>query len=415
MGKTIQMISLFLSDIKENKGQALVVAPTVAIMQWRNEIQKYTNGFKVLVWHGINRANSVKELKKYDVILTSYQTLERTFSKQEKGFKRKGELIFEVSALHSLHWHRIILDEAHNIKERSTNVAKAAFELQGDYRWCLSGTPLQNRVGELYSMIRFLGGDPYAFYYCKRCPCKSLHWTFTDRRTCDSCGHTPMHHTCFWNNEILKPIQRGGMEAGEGKEAFGRLRLLLEQVMLRRTKLERADDMGLPPRTVEVRRDTFHEEEEDLYESLYKDTTRKFSTYLGQGTVLNNYSNIFTLLTRMRQMANHPDLVLRSKTGVAQNLLADDAGVENRVCKICTDVAEDPIMAKCRHVFCRECIRQYLDTDLGKALTHDCPYCHATLTIDLEQEAMAPPVGQDTAKQGIIVSPSIYRKLEFQN
>lgn len=59
------------------------------------------------------------------------------------------------------------LDEAHNIKERATNTAKACFELQANVRWCLSGTPLQNRVGELYSMIRFLGGDPFSFYFCK--------------------------------------------------------------------------------------------------------------------------------------------------------------------------------------------------------------------------------------------------------
>ncbi|KDN45277.1 hypothetical protein K437DRAFT_224319 [Tilletiaria anomala UBC 951] len=403
MGKTIQMISLFLSDYDQKKGSALVIAPTVAIVQWRNEIEKYTHGMKVLIWHGQNKMNSVKELKKYDVVLTSYQTLERAFSKQVKGWRRKGEIIKEDSALHTIHWHRIVLDEAHNIKERATNVAKASFELEGDYRWCLSGTPLQNRVGELYSMIRFLGGDPFAYYYCLKCECKSLHWNFPDRRSCEACGHTPMHHTCFWNNEILKPIQRGGMEVGEGKDAFGRLRILLERLMLRRTKLERADDMGLPPRTVEVRRDMFNEEEEDLYESLYKDITRKFSTYLDQGTVLNNYSNIFTLLTRMRLMSNHPDLVLRSNTGLQQNLLSDEAGVENRVCKICTDVAEDPIMSKCKHVFCRECMRQYLETDLGAgAGCHDCPYCHATLSIDLEQEAIDAPAGLCSARQGIV-------------
>jgi hypothetical protein len=59
------------------------------------------------------------------------------------------------------------LDEAHNIKERSTNTAKAAFQLKSDFKWCLSGTPLQNRVGELYSLIRFLGGDPFSFYFCE--------------------------------------------------------------------------------------------------------------------------------------------------------------------------------------------------------------------------------------------------------
>lgn len=72
--------------------------------------------------------------------------------------------------------HRVILDEAHNIKDRQANTAKAAFALQAHYRWCLSGTPLQNRVGELYSLIRFVGASPYANYFCKRCDCSSLHW-----------------------------------------------------------------------------------------------------------------------------------------------------------------------------------------------------------------------------------------------
>lgn len=63
------------------------------------------------------------------------------------------------------------------------------------------------------------------------------------------------------------------------------------------TKVERADDLGLPPRTVVIRRDLFNEEEEDMYDSLYSDSQRKFSTYVEQGTVLNNYANIFELLT----------------------------------------------------------------------------------------------------------------------
>jgi DNA repair protein RAD16 len=129
-------------------------------------------------------------------------------------------IVKEKSPLHQIHWNRIVvwptiyhialhtlipeqLDEAHNIKERSTNTAKAAFELKANYRWCLSGTPLQNRVGELYSLVRFLGGDPFSYYFCKTifyakfphdstlaflgklCDCKSLHWTFKDKRSCD--------------------------------------------------------------------------------------------------------------------------------------------------------------------------------------------------------------------------------------
>lgn len=401
MGKTIQVISLLLSDRKKPN---LVIAPTVAILQWRNEIDKYTEGFKVVVWHGANRSTDTAALKKADVVLTSYGVLESAFRKQVAGYRRKGQIIKEKSAIHQITWHRVVLDEAHNIKERATNTAKGAFELKSTYRWCLSGTPLQNRVGELYSMIRFLGGDPFSYYYCKRCPCKSLHWQFTDRRHCDKCGHTPMHHVCYWNNEILKPIQKFGSADGEGRDAFERLRLLLDRMMLRRTKLERADDMGLPPRTVEVRYDKFNEEEEDLYESLYSDTTRKFSTYLDQGTVLNNYSNIFTLLTRMRQLACHPDLVLRSKTGVTNKLLGEETGTIH-VCRICQDEAEDAIMSKCRHIFCRECVRQWI----GDGIVEDgesapeCPYCHATLTIDLEGEALDPPrANQEHGRQGIL-------------
>jgi hypothetical protein len=72
-----------------------------------------------------------------------------------------------MSVLHSMCWFRIILDEAHMIKSRSSQTANAAFSLIGIHRWCLSGTPLQNRVGELYSLIRFLRIDPMAHYFCR--------------------------------------------------------------------------------------------------------------------------------------------------------------------------------------------------------------------------------------------------------
>lgn len=85
------------------------------------------------------------------------------------------------SILHMVSWFRVILDEAHMIKDRSTSTAKAVFNLNSLNKWCLSGTPLQNRVGELYSLVRFLRVDPHAFYYCKRkdCNCKSLHYRYS--------------------------------------------------------------------------------------------------------------------------------------------------------------------------------------------------------------------------------------------
>ncbi|KAF7297296.1 ATP-dependent helicase rhp16 [Mycena indigotica] len=393
MGKTIQMIALLVADGGKPN---LVVAPTVAIMQWKNEIAAHTHGLEVLVWHGAARQSDPKELKKFDVVLTTYAVMESCFRKQEQGFKRKGMIVKEKSPIHRIEWNRIILDEAHNIKERSTNTAKAAFELKARGRWCLSGTPLQNRVGELYSLVRFLGGDPFSFYYCKKCDCKSLHWRFSDKRSCDDCGHSPMQHTCFWNNEILTPIQKYGM-AGPGQIAFKKLKILLDRMMLRRTKLQRADDLGLPPRTVIVRRDYFSPEERELYLSLFSDVKRRFDTYLEEGTILNNYSNIFSLLTRMRQMACHPDLVIRSKKN-ANSFLPTEP--EATVCRLCNDVAEDAIQSKCRHIFDRECIKQYLNTAIEQQ--PDCPVCHLPLTIDLDAPALELEQNVPDARQGIL-------------
>ncbi|CAE6516136.1 unnamed protein product [Rhizoctonia solani] len=393
MGKTIQTLALFVSDRRKPN---LVVAPTVALMQWRNEIEAHTEGFKVYMFHGGSREKNIKELSKYDVVLTTYAVMESSFRKQVSGFKRKGEIVKEKSPLHAVKWCRIILDEAHNIKERSTNTSKAAFELKSDYKWCLSGTPLQNRVGELYSLVRFIGGAPFSYYFCKRCPCKSLHWRFSDRKGCDDCGHSPMNHTCFWNNEILTPIQKNGM-FGPGAVAFKKLRILLDRMMLRRTKVERADDLGLPPRTVIVRRDYFSPEEKELYMSLFSDAKRQFSTYIDSGTVLNNYSNIFSLLTRMRQMACHPDLVLKSK----RNLALSGHITEAMVCRLCNDLAEDAIQSKCKHTFDRECIKQYLNT----AIEHQpaCPVCHVPISIDLEGAALEQDEeAASKARQGIL-------------
>jgi len=411
MGKTIQTIALILSDrVPGNRQQTLVIAPTVAIMQWRNEIEKFAKGLSVHVWHGGNRSNAHKEMEGFDVVLTSFAVLESTFRRQHSGFRRKGHLIKESSLLHSIKWHRVILDEAHNIKDRSCNTAKGAFELKSKYRWCLSGTPLQNRVGELYSLIRFLGADPFSYYFCKQCDCKSLHWKFSDRRTCDQCKHSPMQHVCFWNNEILKPVQKFGASVvgSHGHTAFNKLKVLLDRMMLRRTKLERADDLGLPPRAVLVRRDYFTEEEEELYSSLYSDVTRKFSTYAHAGTVLNNYGNIFQLITRMRQMSNHPDLVLKSRAAQAAfktitdpNAPAPDLNelTSIQTCRICLDEAEDAIISRCRHIFCRECIRQYLETATEQE--PECPVCHLPITIDLSQDALEDE-NSAKARQGVL-------------
>lgn len=386
MGKTIQTIGLFMAD--RTKRPNLVVGPTVALMQWKHEIEAHANGqLSVLLFHGANRTTKAAELAKYDVILTSYSVLESCYRKQNYGFKRKAGLVKEPSPLHAVKFYRVVLDEAHNIKDRTSGTAKAANNLLTEKRWCLTGTPLQNKIGELYSLVRFLKLRPFYEYFCTKCDCSSTEWMFSDWRHCDICGHSPMMHTNFFNHFMLKNIQKFGIE-GDGLVSFQNIQMLLKNIMLRRTKLERADDLGLPPRTVEIRYDTFNEEEKDLYVLLYSDSRRKFNEYVAEGVVLNNYANIFTLITRMRQLADHPDLVLKKVSGGGGGNNGTSAGSGVIVCQICDDEAEEPIESKCHHKFCRLCVQEYCDLAM-ESTKIECPVCHIALAIDLQQPALA--------------------------
>ncbi|KXN73809.1 hypothetical protein CONCODRAFT_3219 [Conidiobolus coronatus NRRL 28638] len=342
---------------------------------------------------------------KYDVVLTTYNIIENSFRKQVYGNKRNGNMIKTPSIIHNIKWGRLILDEAHYIKDRSCNTARAAFNIPAEYKWSLSGTPLQNRVGELYSQIRLLKADPFSYYFCKKCPCKSLNWKFHNNSECEQCGHKPMSHFCWWNAEVLRPIQNFGNK-GEGKVGYEKLGKLLDRVMLRRTKVERAKDLGLPPRVLKIRKDVFNEEEEDMYESLYTSSKRKFTTYVQAGTVLNNYANIFELITKMRLAANHPDLILKRVPPKESGKEALTEMSTTMICSICHDEAEDAIMAKCKHIFCREDIRQYIETSIERI--PKCPACFAAITIDLAQ----PTINQQSEEKQLIEGEKYLNKKE---
>ncbi|CAD7701108.1 unnamed protein product, partial [Ostreobium quekettii] len=342
-------------------GTTLVVCPLVAVIQWRQEIARFTTpgALKVLIYHGPKRTTSQAELEEADVVLTTYSILENEYRKSEMPSKvqcrycgkkfypdrlkvhlryfcgpnavkstalakqkrktvsktktipsRKGmassskgfhlgcesaeeagmmggsvkdlppnlrhlfdegrmwaheqdalDMILEAtrdkgedfgkrsgSLLHRICWCRIVLDEAHSIKERRCNTAHAAFALKSKYKWALSGTPLQNRVAELYSLIRFIRTYPYSYYFCRKCDCKCIDYPFkSNSRQCRTCGHSPLHHFCWWNKYVANPIKRYGYSSA-GKLAMAVLKTeILDRTLLRRTKVQCADDLALPP------------------------------------------------------------------------------------------------------------------------------------------------------------------------
>ncbi|KAJ4828711.1 hypothetical protein Tsubulata_038329 [Turnera subulata] len=316
---------------------------------------------------------------------------------------RKGK-----SLLHSVKWNRIILDEAHFIKDRRCNTAKAVFALDSSYKWALSGTPLQNRVGELYSLVRFLQITPYSYYLCKDCDCRTL--DYRSSSTCSSCPHSTVRHFCWWNKNISNPIQKYG-NSDIGRRAMVLLRhKVLRNIVLRRTKKGRASDLALPPRIISLRRDNLDIKEEDYYESLYNESQAQFNTYVQAGTVMNNYAHIFDLLTRLRQAVDHPYLVVYSKTAALQSgNLADTDNVE-QVCGICHEPAEVPVVTSCDHTFCKACLLDYA-ASLGQV---SCPMCSTLLTVDLTGNSDAGDQNAKTKIKGFKTS-SILNRIQLND
>ncbi|KXS93874.1 hypothetical protein AC578_9027 [Pseudocercospora eumusae] len=401
MGKTIQAVSLIMSDYPQ-KEPTLVLVPPVALMQWEAEITEYTDGkLNVLVYHGSNtkcKKMKVKDLKKFDVIMMSYNSLESMHRKQLKGHGRGEDIVRADSPIHAIHFHRIILDEAHSIKSRQTGVANACFALKGTYKWCLSGTPVQNRVGEFFSLLRFLEVRPFTDYFCKECPCSIMQWEKDKNHNCVKCKCRMMSHVSVFNQELLNPLTAADSPAVR-KAAMAKLHMITARIMLRRMKRDHTASMELPPKEVIIHNEFFGEIERDFSSSIMSNTTRQFDTYVAKGVMLNNYANIFGLIMQMRQVSNHPDLLLKRHAQEGQNVL---------VCNICDEVAEDAVRSQCKHDFCRACVKSYVQSVADDGGDADCPRCHIALAIDFDQ----PEINQD---EDVVKKSSIINRIKMED
>jgi len=149
-----------------------------------------------------------------------------------------------------------------------------------------------------------------------------------------------------------------------------------------------------------IHNEFFSEVERDFSTSIMSNSARKFDTYVAQGVMLNNYANIFGLIMQMRQVANHPDLLLKKKSA--------EGGQNVYVCNICDEPAEDAVRSRCHHEFCRACIKDFMDTCEASGSDADCPRCHIALSIDFEQ----PELEQD---EDNVKKNSIINRIKMEN
>lgn len=365
MGKTLQMIALLLSgDMSE---RTLVVLPAIALLQWISQLEQHAPGqFNILVHHGRTKLSEERmkwDASKFNIVFTTYGTL-------ESDHRRCN------SVLHRTAFHRLVLDEAHCIKDSRSSTNSAVSLLCAEVRWGLTGTPVQNRIADLYALVRYLRLDPESFYFCKACPCKSVFWL---RRNEDGerkskgycvCGHFSSSHFGWWNRRIGTPIKEIGYTE-HGKAVFDKLHRITSRIVLRRTKIGIEKELGIPSKVVVVARNYFSPSELDFYTGLYTQTQGKYKEYAIRGEVVHNYANIFELLQKMRLAVNHPYLAYRNKDNVFGDV---------PICGFCNEEADDPIVSRCRHVFCRAEARVFLEE------SQQCPVCRVRITIDLNQE-----------------------------
>lgn len=292
LGKTLQSISLILTNAKQAdkhpgvEKTTLVVAPLALIRQWEAELKERveeSHRLKVLVHHGPQRTKSFEDLRRYDVVITTYQILVSEHGQSNDSVK---------AGCFGLHWYRVILDEAHTIKNRNAKATKACCELRSVYRWCLSGTPLQNNLDELQSLVKFLRIKPY-----------------DDLRE--------------WRDHFDSP-----MKNGKGHIAIQRLHSVLQCFMKRRTKdiLKQDGALSTGPESNSGEKDEksatpsfkvterkvvpiavqFAPAERRFYDRLEKRTDKSLEAMM-RGKV--NYASALVLLLRLRQSCNHPKLV----------------------------------------------------------------------------------------------------------
>lgn len=396
LGKTVQALALILArpSMDEARKTTLIVTPLALLKQWEGEIQKKVKlpyKLKTHIYHGSSkRGLTLQKMLDCDVVLTTYNTIVAEFKRKWGITKahlapRHRPLLSspKLVLLHrDAHFHRVILDEAHMIRNRQTQCSMAVAQLRANYRLCLTGTPFMNNTAEIYPLIRFLDIGPYN------------QWD-------------------LFNSQISKPLNRWSGDEAEVEEihneAMTKLQVIFHGIALRRTKSSTLD--GLPilrlPEMVKSKVATeFDNDQAAFYHELEQTQRIKLGRYMKSAT--NNREitmYIFVLLLRLRQACCHPHLIksLEIPYGcsigkhqmikLALRLDADNVdriqAVKDFRCPICGDSTDVPVIFyPCAHFCCPACFTAMIEIarpvasegdvaqDQEEVMVPRCPECN---------------------------------------
>ncbi|RHY63881.1 hypothetical protein DYB38_006401 [Aphanomyces astaci] len=334
------------------QGKTLVVCPLSLLHQWKHEFETRAPSLSVLVYYENKKLQS-QDLCVCDVVLTTYGVVGSEFEHR--------------SVIHNVSWTRLILDEAHSIKNKTTTYFKACSDITATHRWCLTGTPIQNSLDDMLALLTFLRYEPILL-----------------RRT--KASRDPV------TNQLI---------------------------------------VQLPPKSIDIVRLAFSPEERQFYQAVYSKSQGDFYGYVANGTAGASYVAIFALLLRLRQACDHPFLVVgkdtdlslkkakprpathdgQTKEGYYADLSAammqtsscsqhppreelyiknrileiQDEGLECQECPVCLDVPVAPVLTPCAHLMCHACVVAFLRNGGSNDVAGGggcCPVCRAPISPD---------------------------------
>jgi superfamily II DNA or RNA helicase len=256
LGKTAQTIAHLSVEFAEGRltAPALIVVPTSLVANWTAELTKFAPKLKVAVLHGLERHEKREQLDRINVVITTYTVLTR-----------------DIEEMKQLPWHIVVLDEAQAIKSPDARATRAVCQLATTHRLCLSGTPIENNLDELWSQFAFL-----------------MPGLLGDRRGFAKRFRTPIEK----NND---PVSRA------------QLIQRIQPFILRRTKSEVATE--LPPKHTILRRITLAPDQRELYETIRGTLYETVREQMAERTLAQSRVIVLDALLKLRQACCDPRLV----------------------------------------------------------------------------------------------------------
>ncbi|KAJ3567630.1 hypothetical protein NPX13_g6703 [Xylaria arbuscula] len=349
MGKSLCLLALLLDTLDEGHQWAqqkqseayhstgiekysratLVIVPSALLINnWLNEVRTHIGDtLKYIKYHGVGREKDLNVLADSDLVITTYQTLRTEYSVKK-------------SSLHKIGWYRIVLDEAHVIRRPSNTFYSTCLDLRARSRWCLTGTPIQNRLLDVGALFAFLRADPF-------------------------------DNITQFRRFIVLPFEQGDDVVKD------RLVLLYDSLCLRRNK----DILHLPGTEERERPLQFSPEERKQYNSTLKTLQRSVSEKVGQYDKHREFG-LFQAQLQLRILCNHgtyqkPFSWKRIALQLDESLaVGSGTNFESR-CDGCEQLRPALILTTntCGHFFCASC-REYLEDILKPTESMSCPKCH---------------------------------------